>query len=208
MKTTKRLGRPKKRCLGSTRGDSWGPMRIGIRRKNRSSILRVRVTVHTDPDTMFLIKWCCDTGEEIKEPEVDLSDFLARQRLDDAASIPKPKTEPDEDEVDHSLAHLTSVGFRSAQKPMKGRVQTKEWDEELENMIREKAAADANRGETKSAHKDHILTGRDTGLGDPQISNRGFAQAQQNNRRTGLQPDPHGLRAKVRRYRMLLLAPI
>ena len=29
---------------------------------------------------------------------------------------------------------------------MKGRVETVEWDEELENMSREKAAADANRG--------------------------------------------------------------
>ncbi|KAF9653333.1 hypothetical protein BDM02DRAFT_1895619 [Thelephora ganbajun] len=112
------------------RRDRWGPMWIGIRRKNRSLILR-----------------CCDTGEEIKEPEVDLSDFLARQRLDDTAgpTISKPTTEPDEDEVDHSLAHLKSIGPQSTHKSMKGRVQVIEWDEELENMSREKASADANR---------------------------------------------------------------
>jgi len=86
-------------------------------------------------------------GEEIKEPEVDLSNFLARQRLNDGAgpSIPKPTDEPDEDEVDHSLAHLHLVGSQLAHKPRKGRVQTVEWDEELENMSREKAIADANR---------------------------------------------------------------
>ena len=108
----------------------------------------------TDPNVVFLIAWCCDTGEEIKEPEIDLSNFLARQRLDDAASpsIPKPATEPDEDEVDHSLAHLNSAGLHSAQRSMKGKVRTVEWDEDLENMSREKAAADANRGERKRAH--------------------------------------------------------
>ena len=86
---------------------------------------------------------------------MDLSNFLARQRLDDAttASIPKPTADPDEDEVDHSLAHLKSAGSRSAQKSMKGRVQTKEWDEELEIMSREIAAADANRGENEGDHE-------------------------------------------------------
>ena len=147
MKTTKRSERRGKRCPGSTGGGSWGPMRIGIRRKNRNLILRV--CVYTDIDVGSLIELYCDAGEEIKEPEVDLSNFLARQRLDDAISpsILKPTTDPDEDEVDHSLAHLKSAGLHSVQKPMKGRVQTREWDEELENMSREMAAADANRGE-------------------------------------------------------------
>ena len=109
------------------------------------------LTVRTDLDAGFLIARYCDTGEEIKEPEVDLSNFLARQRLDDTASsgILKPTDEPDEDEVDHSLARLNAVGSQSTQKPMKGRVQTMEWNEELENMSREKAIADANRGERK-----------------------------------------------------------
>ena len=191
MKTTKRPG---KRCLGSTRGGIWGPTRIGIRRRNRSSILRV--CVNTDVDVGSLIEQYWSTGEEIKEPEVDLSNFLARQRLDDVIgpSIPKPTTDPDEDEVDHSLAHLTSVGLHSVQKPIKGRVQTREWDEELENMSREIAAADANRGE-KCVHGDHILAEWNPGseLYDPQISNQGFVRAHRSSRQTGPQPDLHGL---------------
>ena len=105
-------------------------------------------TVQADLDAGFLI---ARPGEEIKEPEIDLSNFLARQRLDDTAgpSILEPTNEPDEDEVDHSLAHLNPVGLQSAHKSMKGRVQMIEWDEELENMNREKAIADANRGERK-----------------------------------------------------------
>ena len=50
--------------------------------------------------------------------------------------------------MDHSLAHLSSSGPQQAHKSMKGRFQTIEWDEELENMSREKAAADANRGKS------------------------------------------------------------
>jgi hypothetical protein len=33
---------------------------------------------------------------------------------------------------------------------MKGRIETVEWDEELETMSREKAAADANRGKSNA----------------------------------------------------------
>lgn len=100
-----------------------------------------------------------------------MSDFLARQRSDDIAapSIPKSATEPDEDEVDHSLAHLKSAGPQSAHKPIKGRVQAIEWDEELEKMSREKAAADANRGKRKIGSRGRVLTARnpDTDTGNP-----------------------------------------
>ena len=82
-----------------------------------------------------------------------MSNFLARQKLDDVASprVLGLSTEPDEDEVDHSLAHLMFGGpqSQSAHKSMKGRIKTVEWDEELENMSREKAAADASRGENQ-----------------------------------------------------------
>ncbi|KAG1763732.1 hypothetical protein EV702DRAFT_1182714 [Suillus placidus] len=60
-------------------------------------------------------------GEEIREPEVDLSSFLARQRLSD-------------------VSETTVVAV-----PRKGRVQAIEWDAELEEMSREKGAADASR---------------------------------------------------------------
>ncbi|KAG1816853.1 uncharacterized protein BJ212DRAFT_178649 [Suillus subaureus] len=82
-------------------------------------------------------------GEEIREPEVDLSSFLARQRLSD---LPTVVTVPrvDDDDVDHELAHISShrVPPPTSQK---GRVQVIEWDAELEEMSREKAVADASR---------------------------------------------------------------
>lgn len=79
-------------------------------------------------------------------PEVDLAAFLERQRLSDLA--PPLSGAPDareDDEIDHSLAHITSQR-QPALQSKKGRVQTIEWDESLEQMSREKAAAEANRG--------------------------------------------------------------
>ena len=152
-------------------------------------------TVQADPDAGFLI---ARSGEEIKEPEIDLSNFLARQRLDDTTSpsILEPTNEPDEDEVDHSLAHLNPVGLQSVRKSMKGRVQMIEWDEELENMNREKAIADANRGERKIGTRlPTKFPGSDPG--DPQTSNQGFVRVQQSNQRTSLQPDPHEPKIRV-----------
>ncbi|KII83806.1 hypothetical protein PLICRDRAFT_442426 [Plicaturopsis crispa FD-325 SS-3] len=83
-------------------------------------------------------------GEVEQEPEVDLSSFLERQRLS-----PGPSTSPpplDDDDIDTSLAHLatrTNPAFKSESR--KGRVTQIEWDEELEKLSREKAAADATR---------------------------------------------------------------
>ncbi|KAI0056905.1 hypothetical protein BV25DRAFT_1909692 [Artomyces pyxidatus] len=82
-------------------------------------------------------------GEEIVEPEVDLSKFLERQRLDDA---PGPSIAPppvDEDDVDHSLARISSKGKAEAPN-RKGKVQQIEWDDQLEEMTREKAVAEAH----------------------------------------------------------------
>lgn len=121
-------------------------------------ILRVCPATHDDPHIESLIAQFCDAGEEIKEPDVDLSEFLARQNLDDTAgpNIPGLGTEPDEEEVDHSLAHLMPRGSQSAHNSMKGRVQKIEWDGELESMSREKAAADANRGKSNVFHEDFM----------------------------------------------------
>lgn len=81
------------------------------------------------------------TGEEIVEPEVDLSGFLSRQKLSPDPSSAPP---PDEDEdVDKTLSHLYN---RPSFQSKKGRVVQVEWTEELEEMSREKAAADATRG--------------------------------------------------------------
>jgi len=83
-------------------------------------------------------------GEEIEEPEVDLSAFLERQRLSDAVQKDGGGGDEDEDEIDHSLAHISSQR-QPTRQPQKGRVQTIEWDDELEQMNREKSVAEANR---------------------------------------------------------------
>jgi len=82
-------------------------------------------------------------GEEEIEPEVDLSSFLERQRLSEESpgpsSAPPP---PDEGEVDESLAHITSR-LRGPSQSKKGKIQRIDWDEDLDEMTREKAAAEA-----------------------------------------------------------------
>ncbi|KAL5478834.1 hypothetical protein ACEPAI_2111 [Sanghuangporus weigelae] len=87
-------------------------------------------------------------GEGEVEPEVDLSAFLARQRLED--SEPRSsvllinKEAEDDSDVDQSLAHLVPKSSASAHN-RKGKIQSVEWNEELEEMRREKEIADANR---------------------------------------------------------------
>jgi hypothetical protein len=51
----------------------------------------------------------------------------------------------DDDDVDYELAHISSHR-NPPSTSQKGRAQTIEWDAELEEMSREKAAADASRG--------------------------------------------------------------
>lgn len=84
-------------------------------------------------------------GEEIHEPEIDLTSFLARQRLSDASETTVVAVaQADDDDIDHDLAHISSHRIPPPTS-QKGRVQAIEWDAELEEMSREKAAADANR---------------------------------------------------------------
>ncbi|CCM02271.1 uncharacterized protein FIBRA_04356 [Fibroporia radiculosa] len=84
-------------------------------------------------------------GEEVVEPEVDLSSFLERQRLSEKPSSVSPPSDEDED-VDASLAHLTPHSKHVPQSK-KGKVQQVAWDSSLEEMRREKAAAEAKWGE-------------------------------------------------------------
>ncbi|KAF9447632.1 hypothetical protein P691DRAFT_671077 [Macrolepiota fuliginosa MF-IS2] len=85
-------------------------------------------------------------GEPVVEPEVDLSGFLERQRISDDKD-PGLGSEPvgldDEDDVDHSLAHIIAKSKQQKTVPQKGKIETLEWDEKLESMAREKAAAEA-----------------------------------------------------------------
>jgi hypothetical protein len=81
-------------------------------------------------------------GEEEQEPEVDLSGFLARQKLLSDEIFPREEVD---EEIDHSLDHLSST-MSSNRGPRKGQVQPIVWDKDLEEMSREKAIAEANRG--------------------------------------------------------------
>ncbi|KAG7088939.1 hypothetical protein E1B28_012884 [Marasmius oreades] len=89
-------------------------------------------------------------GELVVEPEVDLSTFLAKQKISD---VPGPSTrayeeDDDDDDVDHSLDHITS-GYRSNKFEVfdsrKGKLQEVSWDNELDELMREKESADAAR---------------------------------------------------------------
>ncbi|KAF8063954.1 hypothetical protein FPV67DRAFT_194690 [Lyophyllum atratum] len=81
-------------------------------------------------------------GEPEVEPEVDLSSFLERQRISDEGPSIGPVAITDEGDVDITLAH---IGSRThiAGPTRKGKLEEIEWDHELDEMSREKAAAEA-----------------------------------------------------------------
>lgn len=85
-----------------------------------------------------------------EEPEIDLTVFLARQKLEDAYTIDNledpVRYDADDDDIDTSLANFSITATARDTNTRKGKVQTIEWNEELEIMSREKAAADAHRG--------------------------------------------------------------
>ncbi|KAG6853105.1 hypothetical protein C0991_006871 [Blastosporella zonata] len=81
-------------------------------------------------------------GEPEVEPEVDLSTFLEKQRITDTGPSIVPVDITEDDDVDTSLAHIGS-GPRAAGPTRKGKVEIIEWNEELDEMSREKASAEA-----------------------------------------------------------------
>jgi hypothetical protein len=92
------------------------------------------------------------TGEPIVEPEVDLSNFLERQRLADDTDLPTipgaSKDDNVDEDVDTTLAHISS--YRSRLNPQatskKGKLEQIIWDEEMDRMSRDKKAAEATWG--------------------------------------------------------------
>ena len=85
-------------------------------------------------------------GEPIVEPEVDLSSFLEKQRIsNDIGPTSQLAAETNEDE-DDIQTYLNALKGRRLPPSKKGKVQQIEWDEELENLNREKNAAEAARG--------------------------------------------------------------
>ncbi|KAH9027835.1 hypothetical protein EDB84DRAFT_1499366 [Lactarius hengduanensis] len=87
-------------------------------------------------------------GQPIADLEVDLSAFLARQRLEDSS---KPlfgqATTDDDDDVDPSLAHI-NPNSSNKRPSTKGKAQQIEWDASLEEMEHNKNVAQA-RSEMK-----------------------------------------------------------
>ncbi|KAK0451215.1 uncharacterized protein EV420DRAFT_1704288 [Desarmillaria tabescens] len=66
--------------------------------------------------------------------------FLGRQRLSDNPESALQMTLPDDDDdVDHSLAHISSRGIGSEAPTRKGKVEQIAWDDELDELSREKA---------------------------------------------------------------------
>uniref|UniRef100_A0A0W0FP34 Uncharacterized protein n=1 Tax=Moniliophthora roreri TaxID=221103 RepID=A0A0W0FP34_MONRR len=87
-------------------------------------------------------------GEPIVEPEVDLSAFLEKQRLNEdiGPSAPREKDDEGDDDVDHSLDYLNTFQPKSdVAASRKGKVQEIQWDNELDELMREKNSADAAR---------------------------------------------------------------
>jgi hypothetical protein len=84
------------------------------------------------------------TGQPIAEPEVDLTAFLERQRMEDPPALPLVAT-VDDDDVDHSLAHITSNPL-AVRQSLKGKVQYIDWDASLEEMQQDKNVARAQSG--------------------------------------------------------------
>jgi hypothetical protein len=74
---------------------------------------------------------------------VDLSAFLEKQRISDSPgpSILLSADTADEDDVDKSLAHIS--GGPKPAVSRKGKVEQIEWDDELDELEREKASAEA-----------------------------------------------------------------
>lgn len=80
---------------------------------------------------------------------MDLSRFLEKQRLADAPLLAPglEQNDRDDDDVDTSLAHISSKPLSLASgASRKGKVEQIVWDDELDKLSQEKAAAEAARG--------------------------------------------------------------
>lgn len=90
----------------------------------------------------------------------DTEDILARHRIRESENVvvtgkSLKKLEEDEDDVDHALAaSLRQISLQSGKRPNRNeagnesKVITIEWNEELEEMKRDKADAEARAGES------------------------------------------------------------
>ena len=81
-----------------------------------------------------------------EKPSCVSEDVVVNVRVFHNGMLVVPFTVEDEDDVDTELAQILGIALPTASSSKKGRVQRIEWDAELEEMSREKAAAEATRG--------------------------------------------------------------
>ncbi|KAH8101265.1 hypothetical protein BXZ70DRAFT_1007646 [Cristinia sonorae] len=114
-------------------------------------------------------------GEPIVEPEVDLSSFLERQKLSDDALSPPPPEE--DDDVDTSIQLPLHASGAKLANTKKGKVQQIEWDQSLEELTREKAAADATRGKHFTTANRTIAANKSSSIGRSTHKGKQYVQA-------------------------------
>ncbi|KAI6030041.1 hypothetical protein EDC04DRAFT_2869051 [Pisolithus marmoratus] len=107
------------------------------RRKYRKRQLESNADRYVEPEPEL-----GSDGEEIREPEVDLSAFLEKQKISDDTTPSTALLE--DDDIDHDLDHIT-LGTQERTRSKKGNVQTIAWDRQLEELRQEKDAAHAAR---------------------------------------------------------------
>ncbi|KAF9000172.1 hypothetical protein BDZ89DRAFT_1096158 [Hymenopellis radicata] len=113
-------------------------------RERAQKYSRRKLGTNTDRYKEKSRSWTRTAREPILPPEIDLSSFLNRQ-LNVDVDAPILKTiDIDEDDVDHTLAHISSRGIANPNHG-KGKIEEIEWDDDMDEMTREKAVADANR---------------------------------------------------------------
>lgn len=86
------------------------------------------------------------------QPEVDISGFLEKQRIKLSESINETAVSgfAEEEDVDHTLAHISSRGIGQPKRSLKK--ETIHWDASLDEMKREKEGAEAMWGMKSHAY--------------------------------------------------------
>lgn len=79
---------------------------------------------------------------------MDLAAFLEKQRISDEIGPTAQLLEEKEEDQDDITVYLNSLKSRKLPSSKKGNVQQIEWSEELEELNREKKAAEAAKGQS------------------------------------------------------------
>ncbi|KAF7344783.1 hypothetical protein MVEN_01639400 [Mycena venus] len=107
----------------------------------------------------------------------------------------------DDDGVDHSLAHIPSSGMKVVAS-RKGKVEQIEWDEELEELEREKASTEAIWGAyyLKSSFRAKSEKLRKSAPGRPHPASSSVVEAPPLHLPDGSQPPPKGAKEEMQDF--------